>query len=75
MLPWNEGDRHSLRSVGSRPRGSSWGLRRHEREQRRDQDHMNKEQARGQDLGEGSSQGYRSAFYIPKQVMKEGIVS
>ena len=70
MLPWNGGDRHSSSSAGSQSRGSSQGLRRHEREQRRDQDHRHEKQV-GQDSGEGSSQGYRLASYITEQEFHE----
>nr|POF20742.1 hypothetical protein CFP56_65270 [Quercus suber] len=66
------GDQHLMSFVGSHSRGSSQGLRRHEREKKRDLDHMHKEQAIRLDSREGFWQGYRSTSYIPKQVIPKG---
>ena len=52
---------------GNHSRASSWGQKRVEREQRREQDRMQDGHQTKLDLNEGSSQGERIVSYIPEQ--------
>ena len=57
----------SVGPKGNHSRASSWGQKRVEREQRREQDCMQDGHQTKLDLNEGSSQGERIVSYIPEQ--------